>query len=62
MAKMNVCLEMPLVFDIKVEQSAHGKFRVTYGKQVRRDLDYVEAAHELGECIFHALACEGKVR
>lgn len=46
---------------IKIEQSARGRFTVTYWKQVRRDLSYGAAAREFGECVFHALACEGKL-
>jgi hypothetical protein len=50
-----------LAFPIKVEQNARGKFRVTYGREVRDGLGYGQAAHELGECMFHALACDGKL-
>ena len=50
-------------FPIKVEQreDKYGRFKVTYGKQVRDGLCYSEAARELGLNIFHALACEGKL-
>lgn len=34
-------------------------FTVQYGKDVRSKLNYTQAAQELGECIMHALACEG---
>ena len=49
--------------DIKVEQSesTKGRFKVTYGLQVKNDLTYSEAAQELGFCIFHNLACESKL-
>lgn len=47
-----------LAFPLKVERSSRG-YRVTYGQQVVNNLTYKEAAHELGECIFHALGCEG---
>lgn len=46
---------------IKLEQMGVDAFRVTYGLQVKSRLTYEQAAHELGECIFHALACEGKL-
>lgn len=46
-------------FDLKLEQRANGDFRVTYGKQIDDNLDYTRAAHAFGECLFHALACEG---
>lgn len=45
-----------------VELATKGKkFRVTYGAQVKENLTYAQAAKELGECILHALACEGKI-
>lgn len=34
-------------------------FTVQYGKDVRGKLNYTQAAQALGECIMHALACEG---
>ena len=46
-------------FPITVERGER-TYRVKYGAHVVSRLSYVEAAHELGECIFHALACEGK--
>ena len=48
---------------IKVEQSQSkaALFRVTYGKQIKSGLTYAQAAKELGECLFHALACESKL-
>ena len=33
-------------------------FGVTYGLQVKEGLTYSQASKELGECIFHHLACE----
>lgn len=51
-------------FNIKLEQRetpGPRAFRVTYGAQVRDRLTYVEAAHELGECLMHCLACESKL-
>lgn len=61
---------MPTVFSviwedpahaIRLEQKPSGLFRVTYGLHVRECLHYMEAAHEVGECLMHALACEGKL-
>jgi hypothetical protein len=37
------------------------RFRVTYGAQVRSGLSYAQAAKEYGECVFHSLACAGKL-
>ena len=34
-------------------------FTVTYGRQVKSGLTYSQACTELGQCIFHYLACEG---
>ena len=61
---MRTCFELKdLPFGIKVEQEENRKarFRITYGLQVKPYLTYRQAAHELGECIFHALACEGRL-
>lgn len=50
-------------FPVKVEQHRGHKalFKVTYGLQVRDNLTYLSAATEFGLCMFHALACEGKM-
>lgn len=50
-------------FPVKVSQHEDAKklFRVTYDQQVKDNLTYTEAAHEFGECVFHALACEGEL-
>jgi hypothetical protein len=48
-------------FQIEVKQSKNSRFTVIYGQQIKRGLSYEEAAKELGECIFHALACQGKL-
>ena len=57
--KKKTCIDLSdrkdLAFPIKVEQDSRKLFTVTY-KQVRKDLGYADAARELGECIFHALA------
>ena len=45
--------------EVKLEQRADGRFRVTYGKQVKDHLRYVEAAAEFGECVMHSAACIG---
>lgn len=36
-------------------------FTVVYGMQINTDLTYAEAATQYGECIMHALACDGKL-
>ncbi len=35
------------------------RYAVKYGEQVNKNLQYVEAAHELGECLFHSMQCAG---
>jgi hypothetical protein len=51
-----------LAFPLKVEQGQNNLFTVTYGTQTKRGLSYEKAAQEFGECMFHALACEGTLR
>lgn len=48
-------------FTITLEQRESGKFRVTYGKQVRDYLDYADAACDLGKCLMHDIACSGQM-
>lgn len=57
---MKTCIELKeLEYPVKVEQRGKDNFTVTYHLQVRKNLTYAEAAHEFGECVFHALACGG---
>jgi len=60
---MTTCYETKISgWPIKLEQRGeNGRFRVTYGLQVKEGLRYADAAAELGACIMHALACEGKL-
>ena len=53
--------ETALPFGIRLIQSGLDRFSVVYGAQCRDNLTYADAAHELGGCIFHALACEGAI-
>jgi hypothetical protein len=54
----NICLDLDKC-GVKLEQNTHTKlFTVTYGKQIKHRLDYIDAATELGCCIMHALACD----
>lgn len=48
-------------FKIEIFQTSRSKFTVIYGKQVKTNLTYDEAASEFGQCVLHALACEGKI-
>lgn len=60
---MRLCWKATLAgFRITLSQGGSGKlYTVTYGKQTHPFLDYTEAAKELGECIMHALAVEGRI-
>jgi hypothetical protein len=55
--KQKVCGD----FEIRLEQQGKDRFTVVYGLQVKKDLDYAAAASELGACIMHSLALEGKL-
>lgn len=48
-------------FPVKLELSAKGEYRVTYGAQVKVTKCYTTAAAEYGYCVFHSLACAGKL-
>ncbi len=54
---MKTCHELP-DYAIKLEQRSDLSFRVTYGLQVKDNLNYSQAAAEYGLCLFHALACD----
>ena len=58
---MRLIKEFEAAFPIRIEQSESGMrlFKVTYGKQVRSQLTYADAAREFGQCMFHAMACDG---
>lgn len=63
---MRKCFEtviagFPIVLEVENLQLGSLEFQVTYGLQVHKGLSYSKAAHELGRCILHALACEGKL-
>lgn len=48
-------------FPIRLYQYSSGRFSVVYGSETHDGLTYSEAAKELGLCIFHALACIGRI-
>lgn len=48
-------------FGVKIEQTSKHRFTITYGQRITCNLSYAEAAKEFGECMFHALACDGKL-
>lgn len=59
---MSVVFKTKIGFDIKLIQKGPDNFTVVYGEQVRSHMDYGEAAKELGLCIMHALAAEGRLK
>ena len=46
---------------VELKMKSNNSFSVIYGGQFKDGLTYADAAHELGECIMHALALEGKL-
>jgi hypothetical protein len=48
-------------FPLTLKQRGPDNFTITYGLQVRDGLTYDEACLEFGECLFHGLACDGKL-
>jgi hypothetical protein len=60
--KLRICWECEsLTFPIRLIQSGPDRFTVIYGQQSTTDLNYNHAAHKLGSCLMHALACDGKI-
>ena len=49
------------VAPVTLIQTGVDSFTVTYGLQIKKNLRYSAAATELGACIMHALACDGKL-
>lgn len=59
---MAVCIQhTDLAFPISLSQQGPDNFTVVYGKQIRRNLSYAQAAVEYGACVMHALACMGRL-
>lgn len=56
-----LCCALGKLIPVKLYQTGIDCFTVTYGKQVKSGLTYNDAACELGDCIMHALACNGKL-
>lgn len=54
-------VEIPDSYSVVLKQNNVGRFMVVYGGTVYSDLNYQQAAQEFGECVFHALACAGKI-
>lgn len=48
-------------YEINLLKNTKYDYIVQYGRQQYAPKYYAEAAEELGRCIMHALACEGKL-
>lgn len=46
---------------VSLYQTAIGTFEVVYGKQVKSNLSYLQAAEEFGLCIMHSAQCGGYI-
>lgn len=59
---MKTCYDVTIAdYPIRLVQVNSDCFDVVYGLDVNKGLNYQQAATALGECIMHALACEGKL-
>ena len=59
--KEKLCYETSIIAEWPIRLLQCGIDSFTYGKQVKQGLNYSRAASELGACIMHALACDGKL-
>lgn len=48
-------------YPVTLRQGKKRRFSVAYGADIRRGLNYAQAAENLGYCIMHALACESLI-
>ena len=48
-------------YDIILFQNEPDNFTVQYGKEVKSNLDYSQAAKSIGFCVMHALSCDSKI-
>lgn len=58
---MKLCFETEIAGYKIVLYQTRKTFTVIYGYHKVEDMEYGQACQELGQCIFHALACEGKL-
>jgi hypothetical protein len=59
---MKLCFEQPNgPYPVQLFQQGVDRFTVAYGAQVKSELNYADAASELGSCLMHMLACEGRL-
>ena len=62
MNKPLVHIEEGLDYPVTLFQTGKKLFKVQYGAQITGDLDWIDAAHRLGECVFHSLECANKIK
>lgn len=48
-------------YAVTLHQVGFDRFAVVYGQQIKTDLTYTEATKELGACLMHSLACDGRL-
>jgi len=61
---MKLIFEIPpdkIPFGVSLHQKGHKNFTVKYGKEVKSNLSYGEAARQFGLSVMHALNCDGKL-
>lgn len=54
-----VTVEVPHQYPVQIFRTLRDEYAVRYGLQLKSGLSREEAAKEFGQCIFHALACNG---
>jgi hypothetical protein len=61
MAGPNTLIEtkIPGQYSVSIIREGRKRFAVQYELQVKAGLTWLQAAHEYGECVFHALECNG---
>lgn len=59
--KVLATVAVPHQYEVTLLKSGRGQYRVTYGAHIKRGLTREEAAQEFGECVMHALACNGEL-
>ena len=57
----NQVVYMDTAADVVLRQQGKDKFSVRYCSHFKEDLNYAEAAAELGACLMHAAACNGRL-
>lgn len=48
-------------YPVRLIQTGIDSFTVAYGQQIKRRLNYGQAALEFGACVMHSAACAGRL-